>query len=158
MSVGVGRVWDCILCTCVIEEGWDGEGTGSEVSSLLSYTLRYVIWCCLLLIDKTRSKDKTYFWMSVWWKTHKCVYVFITNWVCSLWIEKDWQCLLWIKKARTKDKTYIWVSVWWKTKLLKMRNLYVSHTMSCTGGTGTPKDKDEVDKRDVCECDGPMNL
>ena len=36
-SVGVGRVWDCILRTCVSEEGSD-----SEESSLLSYTLRYV--------------------------------------------------------------------------------------------------------------------
>ena len=41
-NVGVGRVWDCILCTYVNEEGGDGEGAGSEVSSLLSYTLRYV--------------------------------------------------------------------------------------------------------------------
>jgi hypothetical protein len=24
---------------------------------------------CLLLIDKTRAKDKTYIWVSVWWKT-----------------------------------------------------------------------------------------
>jgi hypothetical protein len=30
------------LCTCVNEEGGDGEGPGSEVSSLLSYTIRYV--------------------------------------------------------------------------------------------------------------------
>jgi hypothetical protein len=40
--VGVGRVWDCRLCTCVREEGGDGEGVGSEVPSLLTYTLRYV--------------------------------------------------------------------------------------------------------------------
>ncbi len=26
-------------------------------------------WDCLLWIDKTRSKDKTYIWVSVWWKT-----------------------------------------------------------------------------------------
>ena len=39
MSVGVGRVWDCMLCTYVSKEGGDGEGAGS---SLLSYTLRYV--------------------------------------------------------------------------------------------------------------------
>jgi hypothetical protein len=31
-----------MLCTCVIEEGCDGEGADSEASSLLSYTLRYV--------------------------------------------------------------------------------------------------------------------
>ena len=30
------------LCVCVSEEGGDGEGVDSEVSSLLSYTLRYV--------------------------------------------------------------------------------------------------------------------
>jgi hypothetical protein len=38
----VGRVWDCMLCTCVSEEGGGGEGVGSEAPSLLSYTLRYV--------------------------------------------------------------------------------------------------------------------
>ncbi len=36
------RVWDCMLCGCVSEEGEDGEGTGSETPSLLSYILRYV--------------------------------------------------------------------------------------------------------------------
>jgi hypothetical protein len=30
------------LCTCVSEEGGDGEAARSETSSLLSYTLRYV--------------------------------------------------------------------------------------------------------------------
>ncbi len=30
------------LCTCVSQEGGDGEGEVSEESSLLSYTLRYV--------------------------------------------------------------------------------------------------------------------
>ncbi len=30
------------LCTCVSEEGGDGEGTGSEDLSLMSYTLTYV--------------------------------------------------------------------------------------------------------------------
>jgi hypothetical protein len=38
----VWRVWDGMLCTCVSEEGGDGEGAGSEAPSLLSYTLRYV--------------------------------------------------------------------------------------------------------------------
>jgi hypothetical protein len=41
----MGRVWDSMLCTYVSEEGGDcrdGEDVGSEVSSLLSYTLRYV--------------------------------------------------------------------------------------------------------------------
>ena len=42
MSVGVGRVGVCILCTYVSEERGDGEGTGSEALSLLSYTLKYI--------------------------------------------------------------------------------------------------------------------
>ena len=40
--VDVGRVWDCMLCTCMSEKGGDGEGESSEEPSLLSYTLRYV--------------------------------------------------------------------------------------------------------------------
>ena len=41
-NMDVGRVWDGMMCTCVNEEGGDGEGVFSEPSSLLSYTLRYV--------------------------------------------------------------------------------------------------------------------
>jgi hypothetical protein len=39
---------------------------------------------------------------------------------------------------------------------LKLRDLLVSHTLGSTvgRGTGTPKDKDEVNKREVCECEG----
>jgi hypothetical protein len=55
----------CLLY--VSEEGVDGEGAGSEASSLLSYTLIRCLCvfiteelCCSLLIDKTRGKDKTY--------------------------------------------------------------------------------------------------
>jgi len=40
--VVVRRVWDCMLCACVSEEGGDGEGSVSEAPSLLSYILRYV--------------------------------------------------------------------------------------------------------------------
>jgi hypothetical protein len=41
-SVGVRRVWDCMLCASVSEEGGGGKGAGSETPSLLSYILRYV--------------------------------------------------------------------------------------------------------------------
>ncbi len=47
----------------------------------------------------------------------------------------------------------IWVSVWWKTK----NKNYGSYTplIHWVGrGTGTPKDRDEVNNREVCECDG----
>jgi hypothetical protein len=43
-NVDVGRAWDCMLCTCMIEEGGDGEGENSEAPSLLSYTLRIVVY------------------------------------------------------------------------------------------------------------------
>ena len=35
----------------------------------------------------------------------------------------------------------------------KLRDLRTSHTL-VGRGTGTPKDKDEVNKREVCECEG----
>ena len=41
-NLDVGRVWDCMMCTCMNEKGGDGEGETSEAPSLLSYTLRYV--------------------------------------------------------------------------------------------------------------------
>ncbi len=66
-------------------------------------------------------------------------------------------CLLWIKKARVKDKvedkTYIWVLVWWKTKN-EIWEIYTSRIQWVVRGTGTPKDRDEVNRRDVYECDG----
>ncbi len=36
----------------------------------------------------------------------------------------------------------------------KLRDLRASHTHWVGRGTGTPKDKDEVNKREVCECEG----
>jgi hypothetical protein len=30
----------------------------------------------------------------------------------------------------------------------------MSHIHWVAGGTGTPKDRDEINKREVCECDG----
>jgi hypothetical protein len=60
---------------------------------------------CLLLIDKARSKDKTYIWVSVWWKTK----------IYLLWCSIRVFCLLWINKTRATEKTYVWVSVRWKT-------------------------------------------
>jgi hypothetical protein len=41
-SVGVRRVWECMLCVSVSEEGGDGKGAGSETPSRLSYILRYI--------------------------------------------------------------------------------------------------------------------
>jgi hypothetical protein len=38
---------------------------------------------------------------------------------------------------------------------LKLWKLHTSHTLHWVGrGTGTPKDRDEVNNREVCECDG----
>jgi hypothetical protein len=42
------------LCTCVSEEGGDGEVPCSEMSSLLSYTLRYVSFT---EVDRSRDVD-----------------------------------------------------------------------------------------------------
>jgi hypothetical protein len=61
-------------------------------------------------------------------------------------------CFLWINKEWSKDKTYIWVSVRWKTKK-KSWGIYTSHLHWVDRGTGTPKDKDEVCRHDVSDCD-----
>ncbi len=67
----------------------------------------------------------------------------------------DWSTLI-LSENKThlpKDKTYIWVSVWWKTKNERW-GIYTSPIHWVVRGTGTPKDKDEVNRRDVYECDG----
>jgi hypothetical protein len=137
--------------------------------------------CCLLWINKTRAKEKTCIWVSVRCKTKNQkwgIYMPHRHWVgrgtwtpkdkdevnrqevyeCEGWVwdldtigypsrlrlirksasltrifpNLDEYCLLWINKKRGKEKTYIWESVWY----------------------GTPKDKDEVNRREVCECEG----
>jgi hypothetical protein len=56
----VGRVWDCILCTCVSEEGGDGEGADVEASSLMSYILRYVSLSELGTLCRVGLRDPMY--------------------------------------------------------------------------------------------------
>ena len=48
------RVWDCILCACVSEEGGDGKGVVSETPSLLSYILRYSVGLILAKVSVIR--------------------------------------------------------------------------------------------------------
>jgi hypothetical protein len=62
-------------------------------------------------------------------------------------------CLLWNDKARAKDKTYSRMSVWWKTKNWSWE-IYKPLRHWVARGTGTPKDKDEINRREVCDCDG----
>ena len=47
----------------------------------------------------------------------------------------------------------MWVSVQWKTTGLNWW-IYTSHIHWVTWGTGTPKDRDEVNRREFCSCDG----
>jgi hypothetical protein len=62
------------LCTCVSEEGEDGEGAGSEAICLLSCTLRYVrfvdlypVWVWVEIIDKVGISP------SRWGMVSRCV-------------------------------------------------------------------------------------
>ncbi len=77
------------LCTCVIEEGDDGEVAYSETPSVLSYTLRYVSFSEVGSICRVALREPI----------HLCTGV----------------CLLWINKTRDTEKTDILVSVRWKT-------------------------------------------
>jgi hypothetical protein len=52
-------------------------------------------------------------------------------------------CLLIIDKVSATDKTYVWVSVRWKTKIHR-RGIYIPLIHWVSRGTGTPKDRDEV--------------
>ncbi len=70
-----------------------GMGTNTEVLS------------CLWWRDKVRTKEKTYTWVSVRWKTSWGIY---TTRIPVVYYESI--------KWEVKEKTYIWVSVWWKTK------------------------------------------
>ncbi len=101
--------------------------------------------CCLLWINKTRVKEKTYIWVSVRRKTKNLkwgIYTPHRHWGCLLWINKTkvidkmymsvgvmkvtcltytgyrhWGCLLWINKAKTIDKMYMSVGVMKVTRL-----------------------------------------
>ncbi len=64
-SVGVRRVWDCMLCACVSEEGGDGEGADSETPSLMSYILRYISLAELGTLCRVGLRDPM----------HLCTYV-----------------------------------------------------------------------------------
>ena len=83
--------------------------------------------------------------------------LFFLSFLPTLSITHTQECgnyyLLLITKMRAKEKTYVRVSVWWKTKS-ESWGIYTSHIHWVTRGTGTPNDKDEVNKREVCECDG----
>ena len=63
-SVDVRRVWDCMLCVIVSEEGGDGEGVDLEAQSLASYVLRYVslaeLGICLFIMN--RHKERVFFY------------------------------------------------------------------------------------------------
>ncbi len=77
------RVLVHIKCVWPISnDGWKGTSIQRGVLSkgklyVLSrvevfpfyYWVMNCLSCCLLLIDKVRTKDKTYIWLSSWWKT-----------------------------------------------------------------------------------------
>ncbi len=57
-----------------------------------------------------------------------------------------------MNRAKAKDKMYMSVGVM-KDYKLKLRS-YTTLILWVVRGTGTPKDSDEVNNREVCECDG----
>jgi hypothetical protein len=76
----------------------------------------------------------------------------------NLWMMNSWSssCLLWNDRARAKHRTNVKGSVWWKTK--RESGVHggndTPHIHYVERGTGIPKDKDEVKRREVWECDG----
>ncbi len=73
---------------------------------------------------------------------------------CVMWTPQVCRrYLLWIEKARGKEKTCKLGSVWWETKSW---GIYIPHIhwVARQNKLETPKQKDEVNKREVHECDG----
>ncbi len=68
-----------------------------------------------------------------------------------LWLIHSFVYYEWI--TRELKWRPIWVTVWWKTKNSSW-GIYTSHTHWIPRGTGTPKDREQVNRREVCECDG----
>jgi hypothetical protein len=58
-------------------------------------------------------------------------------------VDRKNDCLLLNDKSRGKLKTYIWVSVWWNSKIYSW-GIYTTRIHWVTWGTGTYKDRDEV--------------
>jgi hypothetical protein len=54
-----------LLCTCVNEEGGDGKAVCSEMSSLLSYTLRYVSFTEVGIVSRVVLREPMYLCTSV---------------------------------------------------------------------------------------------
>jgi hypothetical protein len=111
------------------------------------------------VLDRVRStwctSHRSFFVRFFWIKKVRAGewrHVFIIGVLVCLWLV-CLLCLLWIKKTRDTEKTYIWVSVWWKTKNYE-EGIYTSLRNWVGRGTGTPKDKDKVNRRKVCECKG----
>ena len=74
---------------------------------------------------------------------------------CPLQEDQTSCCLLWIEKVRAKDKTYEWRSVWWETKNYSW-GIYMTHIhwVARQNKLEVPRDKDEVNKWKIHECDG----
>ncbi len=66
-------------------------------------------------------------------------------------------CILWIEKARATDKTYEWGSVRWETKSYSW-GIYMTHIHWVPRQNKRPRDKDEVNKREIHECDGRSHI
>ncbi len=63
--VGVRRVWDCMMCSFVREEGGDGKGAASKTPSLLSYILRYISLSELDTLCRVGFRDPIHLYTSV---------------------------------------------------------------------------------------------
>ena len=61
------------LCTCVSEEGDDGEAPSPETPSLLSYTLRYISFAEVGIKTQVRTDASSLIFFSPFFKPNPCV-------------------------------------------------------------------------------------
>jgi hypothetical protein len=91
--------WWTITCMGHIKnqyQGWVGDKRISCSLGFCKTTQIQRTLHCLLWIKKSRAKDKTYIWVSMWWKTKNLMNDLLQAPFCCC-------CLLWNNKAKGED-------------------------------------------------------
>jgi hypothetical protein len=98
---------------------------------------------------RNSDKDKDMWWYHIRWITKKQV-----RKIKRLpRYKRSWKFVVYyntIKREIKRRPGIKRVSVWWKTKISRW-GIYTSHIHWVVRGTGTNKDRDEVNRREVCE-------
>ncbi len=139
-----------VLCHELKSKPWKSNGSCSGYpmyrvvcqENLLHWLIKFLSWITLRV-----------FWVWVVLESGEQSVKNLMSFDVGRWNLVKATCLLLVDEVGTNDKTYLWKSVWWETKN-ESWGIYTARIHWVDRGTGTPKDRDEVNRREVCECDG----